>query len=350
MKIALTYSTKEGLRKEYRKRFAVDPDDEDIPPDLFAEGDDPQTIEAIVDALQLNNHQVVSFEGDGEIAANLEQSRPDIVFNVTEGLFGDWRESYVPLICERLGLPYTGSDPLTLAICLNKARCKEILSYYHIPNATFQVIYPGDDGFAENFKFPAIIKPLAEGSSKGIFDNSVVYSKEQADDVIASCFAKYNNEPVIMEKYLAGPEFTVAILGNSPEMEVLPIIGMDFSQLPTGAQPIYSYEAKWIWDRPEKPLNIFTCPAQIDDNLKNQIELLVRRTCRILNIRDWCRLDVRLDENGVAHILEINPLPGILPNPEDNSCFPKAARTAGYTYPAMLNQVVQVAARRYGLS
>ncbi|MDD5061151.1 MAG: D-alanine--D-alanine ligase [Candidatus Marinimicrobia bacterium] len=350
MKIALTYSTKNGLGKEFNKRFGVDPDDEDIPPDLFAEGDDPRTIDAIVNALQSNNHQVISFEGNDEVVNNLERSRPDIVFNVAEGLFGDWRESYVPLICERLGLPYTGSDPLTLALCLNKARCKEILSFYKIPNAPFRVIYPQGNGFDPNFEYPAIIKPLAEGSSKGIFDNSVVYSAEQAHSVIADCFEKYNNEPVILEKFLPGQEFTVAILGNGAEMEILPIIAMDYSQLPAGAQPIYSYEAKWIWDRPEKPLSIFTCPAPIDEKLKNQIETLVRKTCAVLHIRDWCRLDVRLDENRIPHILELNPLPGILPNPEDNSCFPKAARTAGYTYPAMLNKVVQVAARRYGLS
>jgi D-alanine-D-alanine ligase len=107
MKIALTYSTKIGLRKEYGKRFGVDPDDEDIPPDLFAEGDDPRTIAAIVTALQSNNHTVVSFEGGEDVAVNLERAHPDLVFNIAEGLFGDWRESYVPLICERLGLPYT---------------------------------------------------------------------------------------------------------------------------------------------------------------------------------------------------------------------------------------------------
>jgi len=350
MKIALTYSTKIGLGKEYGMRFGVDPDDEDIPPDLFAEGDDPRTIDAIVTALQSNNHTVAAFEGDNNVSANLEHSRPDLVFNVTEGLFGDWRESYVPMICERLGLPYTGSDPLTLALCLNKARCKEILSYHKIPNAAFRVVSALDDGFDPDFCFPAIIKPLAEGSSKGIFDNSVVSSAEQARRVIAECFEKYNNEPVIMEKFLPGQEFTVAVLGNGAEMEILPIIAMDYSQLPAGAQPIYSYEAKWIWDRPEKPLSIFTCPAPIDAELKNTIENTVRKTCKVLHIRDWCRLDVRLDEKRVPHILELNPLPGILPNPEDNSCFPKAARTAGYTYAGMLNKVVQVAARRYGLS
>jgi D-alanine-D-alanine ligase len=132
-------------------------------------------------------------------------------------------------------------------------------------------------------------------------------------------------------------------------LEILPIVEIDHSQLPPGANPIYSYEAKWIWDQPEKPLKIFSCPAEIDENLKNKIEDIVRKTCEVLRVRDWCRIDVRLDKKGEPNILEVNPLPGILPNPEDNSCLPKAARTAGYSYSALLHRVIDVAAARYGL-
>jgi len=349
MKIAITYSTKNGLRKEFGKRFAGELDDEDIPPDLFAEGDDPRTINAISTALVSLNHSVVAFEGDDDVAVKLEQARPDLVFNVTEGLFGDWRESYVPLICERLGLPYTGSDPLTLAICLNKARCKEILSYYRIPTPAFRVIYPDTNGFDPEFSYPAIVKPLAEGSSKGIFDRSVVYTAAQAQALIRENFTKYDHEPVMMEEFLTGQEFTVAVIGNGSTMEVLPIVAMDYSQLPADAHPIYSYEAKWVWDRPEKPLHIFQCPAPIGAELKQAIETTVRRTCQVLRIRDWCRLDLRLDAAGVPNILELNPLPGILPDPADNSCFPKAARTAGYDYATMLSKVIESAALRCGL-
>lgn len=348
MKIVVTYSTKKGLRKEYTKRFAGELVDEDIPPGLFAEGDSPRTIQAIIHSLIEKGHEVVGIEGDDSIGRRLEKIKPDIVFNVTEGLFGDLRESWVPLICERIGLPYTGSGPLTLAICLNKARSKDILSYYNVPNPKFQVIYPDhEDGFPD-FDFPAIVKPVSEGSSKGIFNNSVVYDRSSLSRVVQENFKKYQ-QPVIVEEFLPGREFTVALWGNGNDVEVLPIISIDFSQLPADAQPIYSYEAKWVWDTTEKPLDIFKCPANISSSLKMAIEHVTKKAYRVLNIRDWCRIDVRLDENGVPNILELNPLPGILPDPKENSCFPKAARTAGYDYSEMLNKVVQIAAIRCGI-
>ena len=131
-----------------------------------------------------------------------------------------------------------------------------------------------------------------------------------------------------------------------PNIEILPIVEIDYSQLPSGATPIYSYEAKWVWDTPEKPLSIFRCPAPVSGELKRAIEDVVTRTCSVLRIRDWCRIDVRLDGKGVPNILEVNPLPGILPNPEDNSCLPKAARAAGYTYSDLIHRVVDEARKR----
>jgi len=156
-------------------------------------------------------------------------------------------------------------------------------------------------------------------------------------------------EPVIIEQFLTGREFTVGVLGNPPDLEILPIVEIDLSQLPPGANPVYSYEAKWVWDQPDKPLEIFHCPADLSLDLKNRIEDIVRKTVEVLRIRDWSRIDIRLDERGEPNILEVNPLPGVLPNPEDNSCLPKAARTAGYSYAALLHRVVDAAATRYGI-
>ncbi|MDD5765457.1 MAG: hypothetical protein PHW79_04285, partial [Candidatus Marinimicrobia bacterium] len=101
MKVAVTYSTKKGLRKEYAKRFATELDDEDIPPDLFAEGDSLRTVQSIINSFKENGYAVVAFEGDDAVMRRLDKARPQIVFNVAEGLFGDLRESYVPLMCER---------------------------------------------------------------------------------------------------------------------------------------------------------------------------------------------------------------------------------------------------------
>jgi len=345
MKIAVAYSSKNGLLKEFEKRYQKI---EEIPPDFFAEGDSLETINSIVDAIRSGGHEAIGVEADDSAPAALDNHRPELVFNIAEGLFGDFRESYIPLICERLGLLYTGSDPLTLAICLNKARAKEILNYYSIPTPPFRIIHPYQSFNLNDFSFPAIVKPIAEGSSKGIFNDSVVDDPKQAKQKIEESITKYN-ESVMIEKFLAGDEFTIAIWGNGKDVEVLPIVAIKYDELPDGARHIYSYEAKWIWDTPEKPLEIFKCPASLTFLQQRNIEDVVRDTYRVMTIKDWCRIDIRMDEQGIPHILELNPLPGILPNPEENSCFPKAARTKGYSYEAMINRVIEFARKRYSI-
>jgi len=349
MKIALTYSTKAGLEKEYDKHFGSDDSGMEIPSDFFAEGDNPQTINAITESLNKNNHQVFGLEADSSVELSLSEMRPDLVFNIAEGLWGDLRESYVPFICERLGIPYTGSDPLTLAICLNKSFTKKMLYYHQIPTADFITISNKVYQKIPPDFFPAILKPVAEGSSKGIFNHSVIHSANEMPEKLEKMFAAYNQD-ILIEKFLTGREFTVAIWGNDEDIEVLPIVEINYSQLPQGALPIYSYEAKWIWDTTEKPLEIFQCPADITPQLENKIKEITINTYRALKIKDWCRIDVRLDENRTVNIIELNPLPGILPDPMENSCFPKAARAAGYNYDQMINNIIQIAAKRYGLN
>jgi len=348
MKIVVAYSSKEGLLEEYKSRFGSDLQVEEIPPDFFAEGDTMETINAVIEALRSSGHHVVGMEANDILQGMFERFHPELVFNIAEGLFGDFRESFVPMICEKMNIPYTGSDPLTLAICLNKARTKEILSHYLIPNPLFRVFYPREPIYLKDFDFPAIVKPVSEGSSKGIFNDSVVDNVAIAKHKIHESILKYN-QPIILEKFLKGEEYTVAVWGNGEEIEVLPIVAISYKSLPEGALPMYSYEAKWIWDTPSSPLEIFQCPASISAIQKERIEDVAREAYQVMQIRDWCRIDIRLDENGIPNILELNPLPGILPDPKDNSCFPKAARTAGYTYPKMLNRVVEIAAKRYGI-
>lgn len=348
MKIALLFSSKQGMSKALM-RFPHEEkieEGEEPPPDLLAECDSDETIVAVQQALQ-KFHRVVPIEADEEAYPKLRQEKPDLVFNIAERLFGPNRESHIPTICEVLNIPYTGSDPLTLGICLDKSRAKEILSYYGIRNPRFWVV-EDEKHLPEEVALPAIVKPLYEGSSKGIKDDSVVTSLHQLRQKVAE-IKKLYGEPSIVEEFLTGREFTVGVLGNYPELEILPVVEIDHSQLPAGANPIYSYEAKWVWDRPEKPLEIFRCPAEISEELKKKIEVIVRDTCRLLRIKDWARIDLRLDAEGEPNILEINPLPGILPNPEDNSCLPKAARAAGYTYEQLINRVVYEACKRYGL-
>jgi D-alanine-D-alanine ligase len=156
-------------------------------------------------------------------------------------------------------------------------------------------------------------------------------------------------QPVLIEEFLPGREFTVALLGNGESLRMLPIVEIDFAALPAGVNPIYSFEAKWVWDTEEQPLEIFACPAPLDPALHNAIERVCKKTFQVMGCRDWCRIDVRLDASGHPNIIELNPLPGVLPRPEQNSCFPKAARAAGLSYDELILGVADAAIARHHL-
>jgi len=349
MKVALIYSSKTGMTSLWNRRLVEESreDEEEPPPDWFAECDADETIQAVHEALA-ERHEVIPIESDDRAYDRLKESHPDLVFNISERLTGPNRESHIPTLCEILEIPYTGSDPLTLGLCLDKSRAKEILSYYKVPNPAFRIMDGGKFPVADDFPLPAIVKPLYEGSSKGIRDDSVVRSAEELRSRVNEVVSVYQ-QPAIVERFLDGREFTAGVLGNYPNFEVLPIVEIDHSLLPSGANPIYSYEAKWVWDRPENPLAIFKCPADLSAELRARMEDVITKACLVLRIKDWCRVDLRLDERGEPNILELNPLPGILPRPEDNSCLPKAARTAGYSYSGLIHRVVDEACLRYGL-
>jgi D-alanine-D-alanine ligase len=315
--------------------------------DLYAEWDTEETIGAIRAALA-EIHNVTLVEADEQAYDRLSSLRPDIVFNIAEGLGGVSREAHVPAILEFLRIPYTGSDPLTLATSLDKARTKEVLAYWGVPTPHFGLISAISELTGISVGFPCIVKPLHEGSSKGIFNSSVVRNWDELWSSVRSIIETYK-QPAIVEEYLEGREFTVAMLGNDENLQTLPIVEIKFDSLPDGVNPIYSFEAKWIWDQASSPLDIFECPARIPMALAQEIEMVCRKAFKALRCKDWCRIDVRLNSAGTPMILELNPLPGILPNPEDNSCFPKAARAAGLTYNQLIQTVLHLAAQRQGI-
>lgn len=315
--------------------------------DTYAEWDTWDTINAVKNALEVF-HNVTLVEANEEVFEKLKALKPDIVFNIAEGFNGVSREAQIPAILEMLNIPYSGSDPLTLSICLDKARTKEILTYYNIPTPKFYVTDNYESLEGADLQFPIMVKPNREGSSKGIYSSCFVKNRSELQNEIKRIRTEYN-QSALVEEFLPGREFTVAVIGNGVDANVLPIVEINYNQFPKDFVPIYSFEAKWILDTKENPLDVFTCPALVDDKLEEKIKDTVLRTYNTLRCRDWSRIDVRLDKNDIPNIIEVNPLPGILPNPEENSCFPKAARTAGYNYSDMINLVLLEAAKRYNL-
>jgi D-alanine-D-alanine ligase len=314
--------------------------------DLYAEWDDIDTIRAVESALA-SRHRVSLVNADLDAFAAFRELKPDLVFNIAEGLHGASREAQIPAMLDMLGLPYTGSDPLTLGNCLDKRRTKEILSYHRIPTPRFVTVdYPAQ--LPARLRYPLMVKPVLEGSSKGVTDQALVADRKALVRQVEWVLDTYR-QSALVEEFLPGREFTVALLGNGAALRVLPIVEINFDTLPAGVNPIYSYEAKWLWDQEDDPLQIFSCPARLEPLLQKQIEELCRRAFTVMGCRDWCRIDVRLDPRGLPAIIELNPLPGILPRPEQNSCFPKAARAAGLSYEQMILAVVEAAGERLNL-
>lgn len=318
----------------------------ELSPDIYAEWDDIDTITAVEAALS-TRHQVALINADFDVFQKLRELSPDFVFNIAEGLHGASREAQIPALLDMLQIPYSGSDPLSLGMCLDKQRTKEILKQHRVPSPRFWIVANPVE-IPRNLRYPLMVKPCLEGSSKGVTNNALVHNRKELVRQLEWITATYSQKAII-EEFLPGREFTVALLGNGADIRVLPIVEINFASLPAGCNPIYSYEAKWLWDTQESPLPIFDCPARLDPFLAQQIEQLCRNAFNALGCRDWCRIDVRLDALGRPQVIELNPLPGILPRPEQNSCFPKAARAAGLSYTEMILQVVDIASQRYNL-
>ena len=317
----------------------------DLPqPDLYAEWDEPATIDAVAAALATVG-EVIRLEANESFAERLRATRPDFVFNIAEGLWGPNREGHVPAICEFLGVPCHASDPLALALSLHKGRTKEILRQRGVPTAPFILARSRDDARGVQLPFPLFAKPAFEGSGKGVSVKSLCHNRAELVTQTDYLLETYR-QPVLVETYLPGREFTVAIVGNGDEARCLPIVALNFDTLPPGAPPIYGYEAKWLWDTLDNPLDIYECPAEISEGLAQEIRSAALAAYHALECRDWCRVDVRCDAAGRPMVVELNPLPGILPDPRDNSCFPKAARAAGMSYDDLIRAVADIAWRR----
>jgi D-alanine-D-alanine ligase len=325
----------ENLVKNYPERLD----------DTFAEWDSEETIDALKAAIETGGHEVTLIEADVDAYDKLKNIRPEFVFNVAEGELGVSRESQFPAIMEMLDIPFTGSDSISIGICHDKSRCKEVLSYYNVPNSSFFITDNIND-VPSDLTYPRFVKPLHEGSSKGIFNSSVANNIDELKSEITRIKDCYE-QPALVEDFLTGKEFTVALMGNGNDVRVLPIVEINLDAVPSDFNKIYSYEVKWFFDTRENQLDIFRCPANISDELYKAIEKVCKDAFKALRLRDWSRMDVRLDSNGVPNIIEINPLPGILPDPLDNSCYPKAARNAGMDYNAMINAVLNEAVKRY---
>lgn len=310
--------------------------------DALAEFDSPVTVEAIKKALLNHCDEVVVIEADENAYEAIKAENPEFVFNIAEGIRGEAREAQIPAMLEMMGIPYSGSGVETLAITLDKRRTKEVLLANGINTPKYTTLRSGEE-MLNSLRYPLFVKPNFEGSSRGITASSLVRSEEELRMVAREIIQRYQ-QPALVEEYLPGREFTVALLGNLPE--VLPIVEVYFDSLPEGVPRFDSYEVKWVYD---SNYDTTRCPADLNLKLKGKIEETSKRTFEVLEVKDLCRIDLRLDAKGEPSVLDVNALPGLIPDPRENSRFPKAAYAAGYAYEELIGAIFSSARKRYGV-
>jgi D-alanine-D-alanine ligase len=312
--------------------------------------DTPKTIDLIVSGIENLGHTVRRIEVDTDIFQHLhdEKSQIDLVFNIAEGLWGDARESWVPLACEMLKIPYTHSTPSVLALCLDKNLTKLAVSGlgFATPHSVTNLL---DQPVPTNLTYPIIIKPNAEGSSVGVFNANVVYDSVSLVTQLQKLRQNGLTGELLLEEYIEGREFTVGILGNNPP-QVLPVVERNFDILPPNTPKIAGYELKWLIEESLSDISkAFTCPAVLTPALQTVVTTTSLTIYQALAIQACARIDYRLDANGTLYFLEINPLPGLNPDQTTISYFPVACRAAGLRFSQVADQIIRQACSRFHL-
>lgn len=315
------------------------------PDDRFEECDAPATVDAIADALSSRGHRPRFLGGGRSFLEAVLAAPPDLVFNLAEGPAGAAstrsREAHVPAVCEMLGIPFTGSDPLTLAATLDKGVAKRLVLSAGVATPKFAVV-ESLAGLrtllgAVELAWPRIAKPLREGSSIGIRRSSRADDPASLEREVRRLLEDYG-EPVLLEEFCTGPEFTVGLLGEGDGTRVLGVMEI----VPREGRAddfVYSIEVKRNF-RAEVEYHV---PPKRPARLVRAIEAVALGAARALACRDLCRVDVRLGSDGEPKFLEANPLPGLAPGTGDVVIL---AERAGIGYADLIAAVVDAASAR----
>jgi D-alanine-D-alanine ligase len=340
---------------------------EELSKDQWDDLDSMETIGHIIDSLEKGGHKADFFEANinppFDLIGKLDRFSPDLCFNIAEGHSGVSREAQIPAVLDMLRLPYTGSDVLTLSVCLDKPMTKRVLHYHELPTPEFQVFSSADEPLNEDLgdetglAFPLFVKPSREGTGIGITGSSVVYTLKELREKLQLLLSKYR-QPVLCERFIAGREITVGILGNltaptarrlndrtAPavlpgELIFFPPMEIDVEKYDPAEGGIYTNNVKV-----ELVHNFYyTCPAKIKEALKERLFRLAAAVFRVTGCRDVARVDFRVErETEEPYILEINPLPGLNPEYSD-LCIEAAAY--GWDHQQLINSITDCAAQR----
>ena len=358
------------------------------PWDAWNELDSEKTAGQIERALRAGGHEVIAMEGDASLPQKLGHYKVDIAFNICEGHYSSSREAQVPAILDMLRVPYTGAGVMTLAVALDKPMAKRVLAYYGLPTPLFQTFVTGDELLETRLKFPLFAKPSREGSGIGISAKSVCRNSRELREQVRFLLDQYR-QPVLVEQYIEGREFTLGLLGNlawnikgrpdsgaaeselamagveettgkpartsrngrakkltpgtTPTLRVFPPLEVDLSPCPEDQAGLYTSVIKsQLYDVPK-----YLCPAPTTKALRTKLERLAVNAFAALECNDFARVDFRVsDDTGQPLILEVNPLAGLQ---EGISDMVMGAAAVGIDYTTLVNSILEAALRRNGM-
>jgi D-alanine-D-alanine ligase len=326
------------------------------PADAGAEFDKKETIQEIQSAIESDGHTTVFIPADANLPFALAHVRPDICFNISEGIYGDAREAQIPALLELFRIPYTASRVLTNAISLDKTMTKRIWRDKNLPTAVFQEFITGDEPLAYDLEFPMFIKPASEGTGMGMDAGSIVHDENALRRRVKWTIENYH-QPALVEEYLPGREFTVAVMGRqdaarfSPRPAIygpdgfhrFPLLEVDSSVSVTPG--IYGHSAK-ILHTGDAGVPQFICPADVEEPLSSILQDLAIRAHNAVNALDVSRVDIRLDKNGLPRLMEINTLPGLTRGFSDLCVI---AEADNWNYRDIILEILYLGASRFNM-
>lgn len=333
-RIRTTKNPRVALVYNLKRKDPADPDYE-----REAEFDSQRTVDVLHTTIEKFGCTVIPIEATRTLTENLLDCKVDVVFNIAEGTNKRAREAQVPAICDLLGIEHTGSDATCLAITLDKAITKKLLAQDGILTPNYRLYQGGAKTVEAGLRFPVIVKPNHEGTSKGIGGKSVVTGQDELQETVMAQWKKFQ-EPILCEEYIEGKEYTIGVLGNST-LKLLGPMEIVFGEA-SGKYPVYSFEAKQA--PPENPYFRVECPVSLGRELDRKVASFAKKCFRSLGCRDVGRIDFRVDNRGGIYFLEINPLPGLAPGFSDLVVL---AEKSGLSYEGLIKRILTPAIQRW---
>jgi len=298
-------------------------------------------IKNIASAIENLGHEVECIEANNELKENILRIKPHIVFNRSNNEDGKTGLAFAPSLLDKLHIPYTGSDAKACVTAFDKNKTKRILQAVGIPTSKYCLISNANEiQIPKSLSFPLFIKPIQGGCSNGINEQNLVFSKESCINITKTTIEQ-SGQPVLVEEFLTGREYTVGILGNNPP-QALPILEY-FHDSPEGKNYMFrSFNSKMV----ERSRENKSCPAILSEIEENRIKNLAVKTYQLLGCRDYARIDIRSNKNGIPHILEVNAFPSLIPY---ESSFTDIAEIAGISFDNLINTILISACERYDI-